>query len=201
MLDEYLLCLYKQYCEAKGIEPLPVKVYPTQFLDWISENNYLLEDYMEYLHCLGFDYAKENTIEVGKGIFDSLKDHEIRLVSPFAETIGENNSRLMVVRGTPLILAKNEISIPNELTILTHNPYRISSIDGWNNVHNRGLKNISIGMFGRLNDENRKEKIGLLEDLAKTMTDDYSFNYDTNNGNYFVTLNSNRKKLKKVRIR
>ena len=82
MLDEYLLCLYKQYCEAKGIEPLPVKVYPTQFLDWISENNYLLEDYMEYLHCLGFDYAKENTIEVGKGIFDSLKDPKVGEITP-----------------------------------------------------------------------------------------------------------------------
>ena len=35
---------------------------------------------------------------------------------------------------------------------LTHNPYFESEILGWYSIHNFGEKNISIGMFGKLDD-------------------------------------------------
>ena len=47
-------------------------------------------------------------------------------------------------------------------------------------------------MFGKLSDEDTKVKVELLKQLSKKMTDDYSFDYDTNNGNYFCSLNSKR---------
>ena len=53
-------------------------------------------------------------------------------------------------------------------------------------------------MFGKLEDENVSRKIKLLERLSKQMSDDYSLDYDTNDGNYFCSLNSKRYIKRKV---
>ena len=99
----------------------------------------------------------------------------------------------MFVDGSiPLILKQSGITIPKEHTILTHNPYFESEILSWHSIHNMGDKNISIGMFGKLGDENTIRKVRLLEQLSKQMTNDYSFDYDTSNGSYFCSLNSKR---------
>lgn len=199
MFERYLMCLFKQYCTAKGLDINNTSnMFSNDFVDWIVQNKSLLNSYMDYLTALGFDYPTDDVVEVGKGQYDSIAKSGFNLISIFAGTLGKNNSRLFVDRGMPLVMRNNGITIPSEHIILTHNPYFESDILGWYLIHNMGDKNISIGMFGNLSDEDTKIKVGLLEQLSKQMTDDYSLDYDTSNGNYYCSLNSKRYIKRKI---
>ena len=201
MFIRYLLCLFKQYCDARGLDINNTNnMFSIEFVYWIDQNKSLLSNYIGYLYALGYDYPTDDILEIGKGEYDSISQlqHGINLISMFAETLGGINSKFFVDKGIPLILKQNEIVIPKEHVMLTHNPYFESEILGWDSIHNFGEKNISIGMFGRLKDEDALRKIKLLEQLSKQMTDDYSFDYDTNDGNYFCSLNSKRYIKRKV---
>lgn len=199
MFKRYLLCLFKQYCDAKVLDINNMNnMYSNEFVDWIVQNKSLLGNYMDYLYALGFDYPSDDIVEIDKGGYDSISQHGINLVSIFAGTLGRINSRFFVDKGIPLILKQNGIVIPREHIILTHNPYFESEIIDWYLIHNSGDKNISIGMFGKITDKNVSKKIRLLEYISKQMTDDYLLSYDTNNGNYFCSLNSKRNAKIKV---
>ena len=201
-MKNYLWCLYKQFCDAKGLDMVSThKMSSKDFVDWIVQRKSLLNTYKTYLETLGFAYQTNNILEIGKGKYDSLFQQGISLVSPFAETIGKCNSILYIDRGTPLILQQNGIVIPIEHILLTHNPYFESEILNWYLIHNMGVKNISIGMFGNLTDEDSIKKVQLLEDLSKLMTEDYLFAYDVDQGNYFCSLNSKRTIKRKVLIK
>lgn len=202
-MGNYLYCLFKQYCDAKGINPdCYDEVYKTEFHQWIYQNSYLLKTYLDYLLELGYPYLDGDTVEIGKGKHDSLSKYGMSIVSPFASTLGQKNSSFYVIEGLPLILGQNELTIPVEHTILTHNPYSTDRLSAWCQVHNKGNRNISIGMFGKIDDEDASKKIDTLSSLTRELNDDYTFMLDTYNGNYFCTLNSNRhvKKLKKTLI-
>ena len=202
MLKRYLLCLFKQYCDARGLDINNIdNIYSSEFVNWIVQNKILLDNYMNYLYTLGFDYFTDEIVEVGKGKYDSLSQYGITLVSIFAETLGKINSRLIVNKGVPLILGQNGVVIPKESIILTHNPYCESEILGWHSIHNMGDKNISIGMFGNIEDEDKSRKIELLEKLSKQMIDDYSFDCATSDGNYFCSLNSKHYIKRRVLVR
>lgn len=193
MFERYLLCLFKQYCDARGLDINNMNnMYSNDFVDWIVQNRSLLSTYMDYLNALGFDYPVDDVVEVGKGQYDSISRNGVNLISIFAGTVGQLNSRLFVDKGMTLVLRQSRIITPREHIILTHNPYFESEILSWYLIHNMGDKNISVGMFGKLSDEDTKVKVELLKQLSKKMTDDYSFDYDTNNGNYFCSLNSKR---------
>ena len=199
MLERYLFCLFKQYCDARGLDINNMNnIYSNDFGDWIVQNKILLSNYMDYLNILGFDYPVDDVVEVGKGKYDSLFQYGVNLISMFAWTLGKVNSRLFIDRGMPLILRQGGIEPSREHIILTHNPYFESEILNWYLIHNRGDKNISIGMFGKLSDEDTKRNVELLKKLSKLMTGDYSFDYDTNNGSYFCSLNSERYVKRKI---
>jgi len=202
MMDEYLKCLFKQFCEAKGLNISNYYgMYSTNFVDWIENNRSLLNEYIDYLHYLGFDYASDDVVEVGKGKYDSLSNHGICVVSDFAETIGILNSRLFIDNGTTFVLRNDSnIIIPSQHILLTHNPYFEDDVLDWYLIHNNGDKNISIGMFGYIDDEDATKKIKVLEQISKQMTDDYSLNYDTCDGKYLCSLNSKRYIKKYVKI-
>lgn len=190
MFKQYLWCLFNQFCEAKGLTNMN-EISSDAFIKWIVEHKALVNMYKIYLEYLGFDYQTDDFIEVGKGKYDSLLDQGI-LISPFAETIEQPNSTLYIDKGIPLILHEKGITIPIENILLTHNPYFENEIYNWHLVHNMGEKNISIGMFGNLTDDDLKRKVKLLENLSKLMTEDYSLTYDEDCGNYFCSLNSKR---------
>ena len=202
MGKKYLLCLFKQYCIARNLEMNENNFFSEDFYSWVAQNNRLLYEYFEYLGNIGFDYQNEDVIEIGKGRLDSLSKNGIKLISPFAETCGKSNSGLVVIgEGIPLIFKPNEAIVAKERILLTHNPYFESEILNWHLIHNRGDKNISIGMFGSLNDMDTYKKIDLLKKISKKMKDDHSLDFDTDNGNYFCTLNSKRKIKRKILTR
>ena len=202
MLEMYLLCLFKQYCDARGLDINNMNnMYSSDFSDWIVQNKSLLSNYIDYLNTLGFGYPVGDVVEVGKGKYDSLSQYGVNVISTFAETVGKTNSRLFVDRGMPFILRQGRIEISKEHIILTHNPYFESEVLGWYLIHNMGDKNISVGMFGKLGDVDTTRKVELLEKLSKQMTEDYSFDYDTDSNSYFCSLNSKRYVKKRILTR
>ena len=166
MFEKYIRCLFKQFCDAKGLDVTNFsKSYSNDFVDWIIERKSLLYMYREYLASLDFDYSPDDVLEVGKGRYDSLSPIGINLVSSFAETIGKRNSKLYIDRGIPLIIQQDKIIIPSENILLTYNPYFESEILGWPLIHNVGERNISIGVFGEIIDADSSRKTKLLEEL------------------------------------
>lgn len=202
MFKNYLICMHKQYCEAKGLDfTKTINIHSNEFVDWIVKNRLLLNKYIDYLDAIGMNYSSDEILEIGKGRFDSLVKYGVSMVSMSADTIGKTNSSLFIDRGNPLILRDDRIIIPTEQVLLTHNPYFRSDMRDWYLIHNKGYKNISIGMFGNIDDENRKIKILLLEQLSKQMTEDYTFDYDTGGGMYFCSLNSKRRVRERILTR
>ena len=93
MFERYLLCLFKQYCDARGLDINNMNnMYSNDFVDWIVQNRSLLSTYMDYLNALGFDYPVDDVVEVGKGQYDSISRNGVNLISIFAGTVGQLNS-------------------------------------------------------------------------------------------------------------
>ena len=199
MFKKYIWCLFKQFCEANGLDITNTnKIYSDEFADWIMRQKSLLNIYESYLKFLEFDNSVDDILEIGKGQYDSLSQQGIRVISPFAETMGKRNSTLYIDREIPLILHQNGIIIPMEHILMTYNPYFESDILNWNLIHNRGENNISIGMFGKLTDEDSERKVKVLENISKQMNEDFTFDLDTEDGNYFCSLNSKRTIKRKI---
>lgn len=201
-MNQYLNCLYKQYCEAKGIVLKNASYELTyEFLEWIANNKLLLQEYADYLSYLGFYYDESNTAEIGKGRYDSLATEQMTVVSEYGFTQGKDSRNLFIQEGIPYVITKNNVAILTQQTILTHNPYSKEEIANWFMIHNLGFQNISIGMFGNITDENAKQKIKTIAELSKKMTDDYTFDFDTDKDAFFCSLNSKRHIKKKVLTR
>ena len=49
-----------------------------------------------------------------------------------------------------------------------------------------------------ITDKNKDFKINILKSIYSDMNDDWSFDYDTDEGKYFCSLNSRRKVKKKI---
>lgn len=200
MLNKYLLCLYKQYCSAKGID-CKIENYHElsfEFTKWIAQNKLLSKEYFDYLVHLGVLSCKK-VIEVDKGRYDSIAQEEIKVVSRHASSLGLENKELILIGGVPLIEESGKLIIPDTDILLTHNPYFSESLTNWWRIHNAGEYDISIGMYGSIYDEDFNEKIKLIEQLSSKMSDDHRVDYDTDQDRYFCTLNSTRnKKVKEL---
>ena len=201
MLNKYLLCLYKQYCSAKGIECQIENLHELsfEFTKWIAQNKLLSKEYFDYLVHLGVLSCKK-LIEVDKGRYDSIAQEEFEVVSSFASSIGFENKELLLIGAVPLIETSKQIIIPDTDIILTHNPYFSESITNWWRIHNAGEYDISIGMYGSIYDEDFDEKIKLIEQLSSRMSDDHRIDYDTDKDRYFCTLNSAKNQKRKKLI-
>lgn len=194
MFNRYLLNLYKQYCDARGLvyNPLEIKYLSHDFLEWITINKLTSKEYKDYLLHLG--YIESKTIaEVSKGRYDSIASKDMVIISPYASTLQMPKKELFVINGIPLIEQAGRITIPEQQVLLTHNPYDEMRIIDWSNIHNLGDYDISIGMFGSIYDEDFSKKIRMIKEISKRMTEDYVIDYDTDKNKYFCSLNSKRK--------
>ena len=194
MFNRYLLNLYKQYCDARGVvcNPFDGKNLSYDFLEWITINKLMAKEYSDYLLYLGHLESK-TVAEVGKGRYDSIASKEMAVISPYADTLELPKSELFVIDGVPLIEQGGKIVLPEQQILLTHNPYDEMRIINWSRVHNTGDYDISIGMFGSIYDEDFSKKVKLIEEISKRMTEDHVIDYDTDKDKYFCSLNSMRK--------
>lgn len=194
MFNRYLLNLYKQYCDARGVicNPFDGKNLSYDFLEWIAINKLMAKEYSDYLLYLGY-FDSKTIAEVGKGRYDSIASEYMTVISPYADTLQLPKSELFVMGGVPLIEQAGKIISVEQDILLTHNPYDEMRVINWSTIHNLGDYDISIGMFGSIYDEDFSKKIKLIEEISKRVTEDHILDYDTDNDKYFYSLNSRRK--------
>ena len=201
-MDKYILNLYQQFCDARGIsfDSKQAFEFIDDFCNWVVENEKLMTKYQEYLFALDYLYGKTIS-EVGKGKYDSFKLIDSIIVSPYAETLGIANSELFIFGNCPLIITKQGITVPKTDILLTHNPYAEMMIYNWSKIHNSQSYDISIGVYGSIYDSDFAKKIKMIEILSKQMESDHQVDYDTDKDNYFCTINSKRKTKSRVLVR
>ena len=161
-------------------------------------------------------YPKINgkTVEVDKGVFDSIAlDSNMTMITPYPDGVNKAKGDLIkaaftVYEGIPVVV-KNKNGV-NNLEFLdtsfinrfiTQNPYDISYIKNWEQLHNKG-QNITVGIFGSIYDKDISQKISELKEFKKGFNDDnYSEDYVTENDMYCYALSSSRKANTLVRTR
>lgn len=192
MLKEYLMALYCQYCNTKGIKIINfAKMKDNEdFINWIVQNRQtskMYKDYLSYLEIPLYDGT-----EVGKGRYDSISDEGMDIVSPYGITLGVLSSRLIIIDRNVLIATSKTTSLAETNLFITHNPYSYQDVSSWHKIHNSGMYDISIGVYGNICDRDRKLKIELLYKLADKMDTDTKLTQDTLGDKYFCSLNSKR---------
>lgn len=201
MLEEYLMALYYQYCNARGIKNINfAKMKDDEdFINWIVQNRQtskIYKDYLSYLEVPLYDGT-----EVGKGKYDSISSKDMKIVSPYGITLGVLPSKLMITDRNVLIVTSRIISLAKTNLFITHNPYSYQDISSWHKIHNSGMYDISIGVYGNACDRDRETKIELLSKLADKMDTDTELTQDTLGDKYFCSLNSKRYIKRKILTR
>ena len=169
------------------------------FISWIADNHLLCYKYREYLLDIGV-LEDDSYLEIGKGLYDSISKSELNSSTIFGETIHTTNTSFVLLEEQPIVIADKGIIIPKQKTILTHNPHICYDISNWHRIHNHGINDISVGMYGTIYDEDMIKKVKQIESLAEKMPDDYTLDFDTDKGNYFCSLNSKRKIIRRTRF-
>lgn len=201
MLAEYLMALYYQYCNAREIKIINfTKMKDNEdFINWIVKNRQtskMYKDYLSYLEVPLYDGT-----EVGKGKYDSIGSKDMEIVSPYGITLGILPSKLIITDSNVLIATPRTISLAETNLFITHNSYSYQDILSWYKIHNSGMYDISIGMYGNICDKDRESKIELLSKLADKMDTDTELTQDTLGDKYFCSLNSRRYIKRKILTR
>ena len=193
MKSKYILCLYEQYCNSIGKEYIELNIFTDiNFINWIESLVNKTKLYSKYLDYLNIPIYKDNAIELGKGKFDTLGEELVTIVSPFAETLGLQNSNFSITEEGLLIFTDSSLYSINDCDLfLTQNPYNISSLNSTELIHNTGL-NICIGMYGNINDKDKISKLNTLKKLYQNLADDTKIYYETINDTYLCCLKSDR---------
>ncbi len=186
----YLLCLYEQFCKALGKSYSKQNIFTDlDFFNWLSilqKQTRLYGEYLKYLDILD----RNLIVELDKGKYDTIGTNLVTIISPFASSLGLQNSNI-IVKDIPLVLRDNKIYYLDSELILTHNPYSILTLNNLISLHNMGL-NICLGVYGSNLDKDKKDKLTILKNIFKRLNDDIEISYDTLNDTYFGIITSKR---------
>ena len=216
-MGEYLSKLIEQFQSATGVHHVDINLeeFIREFSEWIIVRKKLRNHYNSFIEYMDV-YPKINgkTVEVDKGIFDSIAlDSNMTMITPYPDGVNKAKGDLIkatftVYEGIPVVV-KNKNGV-NNLEFLdtsfinrfiTQNPYDISHIKNWEQLHNKG-QNITVGIFGSIYDKDISQKISELKEFKKGFKDDnFSEDYVTENDMYCYALSSSRKANTLVRTR
>ena len=169
--NKYYNVLFNSYCNARGIENNNKNLYSKDFRIWIKENTNELLDFWDYLQYLDLD---NGLVEVGKGKLDSLYVCNV-----------------LIAKGQPIIKSFNKPGIRTEAinrTFLTHNPYFENTINDWPEIPVNSENNIIVGVYGKIDDEDKDQKEAMIEELANRINMDHLINFETDHDNYFASV-------------
>ena len=214
----YLHLLINQYMAAKGIKKVDYlsENFREEFKEWLKGNQKAGNTYFNFIESFEA-YPSLNpicTAEVGKGKYDSVAlSQGIGLITPFREEIAKSQiilpTEFRVYDCTPFAVKEEKghshfvkLTDSGIERYMTQNPYTIESIKRWEQLHNSGTSNITVGVYGNIHDKDFESKMELMQNLReRIMTDEVIEDYATDRDNYFYALSSTRKELKpKTRI-
>ena len=197
----YLIKLYKEYCfitNKKSTLNLDLTnlLDDKEFLSWCISIHKKATIYKQFLHAMDVPLDKETTIEVNKGVFDTLGKDLVTIVSEYAMTLDLPKSHLLTGNNKPVILCNEKLYYPNNCGLfLTHN--NLETAKQLLTLHNNGY-NILIGAYGSL--EERYLWFKILEEL-KRKNDSLKFECDSLNGDYYAFVTSTNKTKRKILTR
>lgn len=205
--NEYIQKLMQQFISSQGIQNIDVNSidFKKEFVMWIDERQKISDGYIKLLEKLKVPYNTSEMVEVGKGKYDSivLNNGSTIMLTPYITQKINNplcNYRFTVEDMKPSVILNNGNikSIPLK-SIMIHNPYDESDIYDWEKLFNHDSCNITIGIYGKCDDKDRKSKIKLLEDFRKELYLGSKMASYEANGNYYSAITSHGKTLQKVK--
>ncbi len=199
--------LCKQFQESMGFQKIDLKSsdFKQDFFDWLIERMKLSEDYLYLLDNMNLSYEGLDNVEIGKGPFDSVFADRIEstIITPLSSEFDNISNpliegRLLVFRKSLVLVNEIDnlkkikfINSNNYSKLMTQNPYNNKDICDWENIHNSKTLDIIFGMFGFINDKDRKDKLSKLFDLKDKLDDDtYKMEYTTVGHGYFAAIGS-----------
>lgn len=211
-MEKYLNKLMEQFISARGIKNPDVNSseFINDFSEWIRESKLISGYYVSFLDYLNGRAFTSDSVEIGKGKYDSLAAcSDSLIVTPYTDGL-EDSERIIKgefsARGFgngPVILTKGKLQLvdPSINRFMTHNPYTASDIRNWERIHNNG-NNITVGVYGSIYDKDINEKLKQMKQLKDKLQDD-SYNEEKAcvDYGYYYAISSDRKTLKKVLYR
>lgn len=209
--NEYLENLIIQFVTSRGIKNIDFesKDFMDEFANWIYEMEQKGLDYLSFIKSISSysDINDKQTAEIGKGKLDSIGlNTSMTLITPYlSDTQSQSQSIIQadfrVVDSTPTILRGNNNAYIGDCGLarfMTQNPYSRKNIVNWEKLHNFGKGNITVGVYGDINDKDADSKIKIIKSLKeKLVADLYVEEYITSGNSYFYAISSDRKVLRK----
>lgn len=187
-MDKYYSKLFLQYCNARGYKNIKItEKEKYDFTNWLLEQERSKMFYKNYLIECGVEINTPETLELNKGILDTITEEKTCIISPYQKNRIDNPELLYFIK-----YKREKI----DKLALTHNPYSLSDL---NSII--GIDSFLVGVYGSIHDLNKYSKIGMLKlfrDILLVQTSEY---YEKDKNNYLYLLKSDDKTLKKSRIK
>ena len=185
-IEDKMYELFKQFCDAYGVKnpKLDDQVMVKAFYDWLYEEKKDNDAFdLDQLDLLGVDYKDARTIEVGKGIDDSLVLPYSTVILPKdMEGFEEYGKRVVIGNlkfhgNLPFIIQKGvhiDHSIPLDLynTFMTQNPYSPYDLNDWEKLP-AGFHDLVVGVYGDINDYDMEAKKEMLYKFLQKIDPQY----------------------------
>ena len=204
--EEYLKKLFKQFKEANGIKDKSAKIedFKEEFNRFIFTRQLMGEHYIYLLDNLNLEYEGREVAEANKGHFDSVViPYGTTLITPYYYKFLKSRvipKEFVPFEGLPILVEETEVGNkieeikPDEFKpFMTQNPYTVYDLEYWDKLHNRGIHNIIIGMYGNIYDKDRSEKIDLMRTFLQKLNGEIISDYETLDDEYFCVIGSKRK--------
>lgn len=195
---QYIQYLITQYQQATGRNN--IKEYSTgfreSFLEWSKERKKISETYKIILKELGIDLNTQATVEIGKGINDTIVYNEqAKVITPYPYNMYGTKYQNKITKAKLIIKTPNNQNnnklLENVDTLITHNPYDGNHILNWNYLFDENYYNIAIGIFGKKYDRNRSDSIQVLKELIKMINETYQvIEEETKDNYYYIVTNA-----------
>ena len=202
---EYINFLMQSFMAAT--DTFDIEVNSSEFLkkfrDWLIKRQIIMNDYIYLLEKMNLDFKKSSCTEIGKGFLDSVvaKRFSTSIASPYSNNI-TRNVNFFIRDGIPYYVTmygENKIcyvrASSKDKIFMTQNPYTKDELQDWPQLHNTGLYDIIVGVYGDLKDKDMESKIEQIVSVKNKLTDnEYIEDRLRTNNNYCYVLASKRKK-------
>ena len=196
--EEYIMNLAKIYKEATGTKTIDLEsqMFLDELTSWIKERNKIMQQYAICLNYMDIEYDNPMTIEVGKGIYDSIacENNTTTIITPYAQDLKQLYQN-KILEGTIKIDNKHSKEkdltnyIENFDTFMTHNPYHKKEIKDWPILYNDLKYNIILGVYGKNFDKDKESKLKMLKEIKERIISEQCHDkFIKINDDYFYTI-------------
>lgn len=185
---EYYSKLLLQYCNSRGYSIIDVdEKIKYDYINWLLEQEESRKIYKEFIESLGIEINSNDTIEINKGILDSIAEEKTLIISPYQNLKINGEDKMF----DDLKYARDRIS----KTIITQNPYSIKDLE-----YIFGIDKFLIGVYGKMSDCDKDIKIRKLMDINQILLKHTEEQYETKDGSYLYTIQNKKAKEKNKSI-